>query len=67
MVEVSGKGVTSSNYTALKTKADTRLHGTISKALIFNAFKCLTPQYETLIPHRHSSTSRVQLKCDGTR
>jgi hypothetical protein len=33
MVEVLGKGVTSSIFTALKMEADKRLHGTISKAL----------------------------------
>jgi hypothetical protein len=53
MVEVLEKRVTSSIFIALKMEeADTRLHGTISKALeilIFNALKCLIPQYETLI------------------
>jgi hypothetical protein len=63
MVEVLGKGVTSSIFNALKMEeADIRLHGTKSKAieiLIFNALKCLIPQYETLISHRHSSIGKT--------
>jgi hypothetical protein len=63
MVEVLGKGVTSSIFTARKMEeADTRLRCTISKVieiLIFNALKCLILQYETLISHGHSSTGKT--------
>jgi len=70
MVKVLLKGVTTSIFTALKTEeADTRLHGTMSKALeilIFSALKCLIPQYETVISHRHTSTGKTSFWKHGS-
>jgi hypothetical protein len=60
MVEVLGKGVTSLIFTTLKMEeADTRLHGTISKAfkmLIYNALMCQKP-----FSHRHSSAGKTHI------